>query len=297
MKKLIIYILLGFTFSINTVSAQDAKTQFFMITKQMNEFAKRFNFTDVNYIDYLKESLGIEEDNPAFSRKEMLYYLINHCESMGIKDSLLVQQFVETMLQQNYTIHKKDDNWFALVQCTYTFNSFQKNKKGNDYVFELTLQYVGNDRDGYRWKLKAVNGEFFKHDQTKAFISPAENEVGFQELFDLSNKANYMGFVDEDIDIDNISAFLYLLKADCTKLKSIDSIQYHFLQIEGYTFTVDPFISPDCHKGWSISSILPMSEKEKNDYKVKTLSLNGHLQDNYLKCNEKLNQIKNILNH
>lgn len=241
--------------------------------KVLDEFILRFNYNDTVYLNTLMNKLKIDH-NSKIDRLTFIQYQFDYCNSSLMNDSVLINKFIQTVCQNEILLDTKDENWYALLKCS--FNIKQDDKVSNRIIpLNLVLQYIGNKEKGYKWIVVSVGGSIFKLEQkSNLIINPVNNDVNFLDLHKLCNGENYMNLVENEYKYDNLSMFLFALKNKDISLKSINSIQYHFMQIDNYIFTVDYFNRNKCNEGWLISSLKEINNEEKVNYKNEILYIN-----------------------
>ena len=262
-------------------------------TKVLDEFILRFNFNDTLYsndslyFNNIWRSLKVNK-NAVITRDLLLRSLFDHCNKTFLNDTSLLLNFIQIVNSKHIFINLLDMNNYALVKCTFESNG---NKKKN-FDFDLILQYVGNDKKGYKWIVVSVDSPYFdQNEKSQWTINPANNDIDFMDLYRLCNDGGYMNLVDEKFKPDKISMFLSMLKNQSISLKTIKSVQYHFLQIDGYIFTIDYFNRNNCNEGWLISSLIRVNNNDKNIYKrnILHLDVNCPRNNDTISC-KKLNE-------
>lgn len=281
------FFLLGILFYSNAQVNRFEKTN-----KVLDEFILRFNYNDTTYLNTLLNNRYNEIDRSTF-----IHYLFDYCNPSLIKDSVLTDKFIQTVCNNGILLDTQDENWYALLKCS--FNVKQDNKvKSKTVPLDLVLQYVGSKEKGHKWIIASVGGDLFKMERkSNQIISPVSNDVNFLDLHNLCNSENYMNLVDNGYALDHLSMFLFALRNKIISLESVNSIQYHFMQIDNYIFTVDYFNRSECNQGWLISSLKEVNNEEKINYKNKILYLNEKqpLIKDCSNCEGILSKIKDIL--
>jgi hypothetical protein len=222
--------------------------------KEMSEFFDRFNFKEpVQFADNLKPS-----------RLKNIISLLNLKDMKLYKDTQTTNflKFVSNDTNKVY-LNYGDHNWFAFAHCSFLYH-------GKNILIDIVLKPDGNPTAGYGWIIADVKSELFfvpAKAKTTAFINPMNHEIGFTELSKaLNKKAGIFDYTQSPYKPDPLSAFLFMVKNGDLKFNQIDTVDFQFLQIEGWVFNVKNFNRADYNSGWLIFSIKKVSENEKGSY-------------------------------
>lgn len=254
------------------------RERFVKEVKQLDEFFKRFdNQEDIfTGVEKSPETLLRErKDMMKFQteRKKSLLSLLNFSDSTLIKKKETID-FINYADDDSNRVELgySDEDWYARVECLVKY-------KGLKQSLYLILKKEGTPEFGYKWGIAGVDIPFIDLNPVRAdtvkFISPMNHEVGFMDLFkvfhDNPNISQYTstGFVPNKLPV-----FLYLVKTGELQYLSVDAIQYHFLQINNWVFTIDYFNRASNNSGWLISMITPMNATEKMNYRKNVLKIN-----------------------
>lgn len=245
--------------------------------KQLDQFIKRFN--NKEYILTGKEKSIAEvkketEDVNMFQteRKKGVVALLNFNDtSVYNKRNVAFINYVGEE-SNHIKLSYYDSDWYALVGCAIIYKGKQQN-------ISVTLKVEGNFAMGFKWVIAGVNADFIDflkisiNDTTK-FISPMNHELGFMDLYKVfQDYQNISAYIIKDYPLDKLSIFKYLVSTKEIQYIKVNTIQYHFLQIKDWVFTVDYFNRPDYNSGWLISSISKIPDSEKTSYKADNLFL------------------------
>lgn len=233
--------------------------------KQLDEFIGLFNNDD-----NLWANKQTNYDLPT-ERRGRLAFLLNHADSTLYNTT--TEEFINYTCREsnNSMLNFTDDNWYAKLICSVKYEN-----KTQD--ISLVLKVEGNNEDGYRWIIRGVDAPFIdmplmKYDTVK-FIGPINHELDFIDLFKVfEDHENISQYANKDFEFDGLSIFFFLIKTEKLQYKKVKSIQYQFLQIKDWIFTVENFNRMWSNSGWLISSVLKISDTEKTDYKKKNLYL------------------------
>ncbi len=96
--------------------------------------------------------------------------------------------------------------------------------------------------------------------------------INLRKLFS-ADKNKIRGFLYRNFEAGKMALFIQELLEGQIDYEQIDHITYHFLQVDGWCFTVSKFLRDDPNSGWLISSLRAMNDREKLDYRVEALNL------------------------
>jgi len=157
-----------------------------------------------------------------------------------------------------------DKNWFAISHCLFTFQN-------KPCAVDIILEPEGDENVGYKWVIFDVKSTIFplpiQASKKTSFINPMDHEVGFSELSKaLTKKNSIYQYTSATYRPDYLSEFLIMVKTGVLRFNQINSVDFQFLQVSGWAFTVKNFNRSDYNSGWLISSIKKMSDAEKGTY-------------------------------
>ena len=234
--------------------------------KQIDEFIERFNNSENTLIrQYIKDNYG-KKDLP---RQEILKSLFNQKdESWSLRD---VDLFITQIVNRDYNLQFEDKDWYAKLDCSVDY-------LGEEFPMTMIMNVERNQKtNAKKWVITSVNAQFLdipeSSDKSKS-INPASHGTNFialdRALEDTSNMKNY---VSSDFNPDQLTLFMSLLSCKKVSIKQVDRIQYHFLQFEGWAFTVKNFERDDKNSGWLISKLERLDDYQKDEYKKSILNL------------------------
>ncbi|NWJ50412.1 MAG: hypothetical protein HXX14_06065 [Bacteroidetes bacterium] len=265
------YILLIFTilFGNNPLKAQnslgesklDAST-FFAQTKQLTQFFRRFNGEE--------DAKGNKLDSNNFQfrekhlRKNFLSILFdkqNHSITENLKNDF-VNEVLEEKNPKFLDFHT--GNWFAEVNAVFSYQNHPVN-----LLIYLQIEKSGL---GYKWVISNVYfdsfSELFSHpntsDKAASFLHPMSHEIDFMNLRKAFNDPKDIDYyAPNDYTPDYLTLFFVELKGGHLTYKTINSVKFHFLQVNGWYFEVNDFNRSGFNSGWLISNLLKVNEEEK----------------------------------
>jgi hypothetical protein len=232
--------------------------------KQLDQFIGRFNLSEniygSKYPSELKDSLKMHQASYSSVRKKILLSLFDFDNIKS--DTSVLKGFINEVVENSRIINFNDKNWFAVVNTTILFNGSEKNSR-------IILQIEKNAKDELKWVIRGVKADFLEisSKETNDFINPMSHETYFIDLRKVfENKNHVKQYAYDEFKQDNLSIFLYLVSQNKIHLKRINSINYHFLQIDNYIFTIDFFNRSAYNSGWLISNLISATESQKEQY-------------------------------
>ncbi len=246
----------------------DAKAQLFDVlnkpmyearVKLLDEFFARFNGkeqrkgVDVKYADRKSNILMLLDFSRFKSREDSAY--------------IAAETFADVVVHDNIMAHYTDSCWFAKVKCHGALY-----KKGVDFLLYLSVE--SRDKDMYKWVISDVEGSLFSTsrsiDHRELFLRPNDHEQSFASLVRTTEETSrYIDdFVKDGYESDALSIFLTLVRCGQLKIDYVSDIEFIYLQVPGYMFSVKHFERETMNAGWLISSI----EKCDNERKTELLS-------------------------
>lgn len=232
-------------------------------TKQVNQFIRRFNAEE----DVKGERL-YPRDKDFQSRKLRKKYLPI---LFNLSDDILTEDLKNKFIDQ---VMDKDDpifidfhggNFLAELRTVFTYKG-----KEQPVVMFLTLQ---EEKVGSKWVISEIYFQPFKDvlkqpDTTKyndsKFIHPLSHEVGFMNLFRVfNNKDSLELYTESGYEPDYLSIFLYEVKSNRMKFKTVSKLKFHFFQIDGWYFELSYFNREGYNTGWLISNLIEITENDK----------------------------------
>jgi hypothetical protein len=256
----IIFLLAGFTSHAQVIREGDDETKLYAQSKQVNQFFRRFNGEEDEKGNryYAKDKQYRNEK----LRKKYLGILFDESNT-GISGAMKVE-FAKNALEKPAFLNFHGGNWFSQVQATFSFNGKDENV--------LLFMELEKDHGGSKWVINKVYADafapYFVRDTTKVgrFLHPLSHELDFMNLRKaLVNSDSMSQFTVKRFVPDHLSVFLYELKKGNLKFKSVNQVQFHFFQIDGWYFELSNFNRPGYNTGWLISNLVKLaspSDKE-----------------------------------
>jgi len=235
---------------------------------QLDEFIDRFNFdNDTKLLKYL----AINYPNIAIERKGFLITLFDNFD-IDYQEAMIKTfiEFVCDSANPQY-LNFYNNSWYAEVSCLIEFN--QRIDTG-----KIILKNQSNDDSSSKWVITGINSvilEIPKSKDSTKILTPVSHGTGFIALNDVfKDGVNSRNYIAEDFTIDQLTYFMTLMYYHKIKLKQINKVRYHFLQIPEWAFTIDYYNRKELNSGWLISELSRMNNSEKDKYKKEVLKIN-----------------------
>lgn len=230
------------------------RDQYLAKVKMIDEFFARFNGEET------REDLG-----PEFSDREsgvLLLFDIAKFKSKNDSGFIAAKSFAHNAVSSGVKLNFEDKNWFAKIKCY--------GKLGQKKVtFNMILCVEERDTAMYRWAISDVEGDIFKNSRDKAhtelFIMPNDNEQFFMSVRKTTTES--YKFIDDYVrhsyHADALSTFLALVRCNQLKIDAVTDVEFIFLQVPDYMFTIKYFERESKNAGWLIDSCCKISKKDK----------------------------------
>jgi hypothetical protein len=245
--------------------------------KQVNELIERFNGDNKTLLkSYTNEhSLGA-----SINRSALIKTLFDtQRKDWNITE---VKSFIEFVDNKNTPIylHFSDDEWFAEVNCLISYNGVK-----DKVVLVLKVQKERND--ALKWVMVSAKAPFLAGERLKNFkgfhksanninsLNPISHATEFMNLdLALNDHENILNYIANDCNNNELLFFMEEYSKGKIKFEQVNSITYHFLQINGWTFTVKKFRRPIKNSGWLVNNLIRMSADDKKKYLASVLNIN-----------------------
>lgn len=225
--------------------------------KLVSEFMQRFNGEEKNpYID--PNATDVEKINLC-QLFDIEYFIKNRPE---VEPKAF--QFIDSVMQNNVKIHYSDAEWYAKVKCVGTF-------KGKEVTFPMYLTVEPRGKDMYKWVIADVEGKIFdltpSRTSDKIMLLPNEHESNFMRLNSItSEKDDYITLYSSKNENENenrLTVFNTLVYYGYLNVDYVTDIEYTFLQVPGYTFTIKEYERESTNSGWLIKDWCEISNPDK----------------------------------
>lgn len=231
-------------------------------SKQVNQFFKRFNGEEDE-----KGNRYYPGDKPFHStklRKKYLGILFDEGNS-GINQPLK-KEFADDVLgkPEASILDFHGGNWFAEVNTLFQLN-------GVDQTITLFME-LEKSHLGYKWVINKAHGDrldaYYARDTSKVgrFLHPMSHELDFMNLRKaFAHSDSISQFAAKDFRPDHLSVLLYEAKKGSLKFKSVESVRFHFFQINGWYFELSDFNRAGYNTGWLISNLVKLKGPTDKD--------------------------------
>ena len=231
-------------------------------TKQLTQFIRRFNAEEgPNGQKYLASH---EKYRSPSLRAQYMPYLFDKQTDNFTRQTR--NAFMEAVLDTNspayLDFHGPD--WFAELNLKVTFNGAPQ-----DLIVYMKLE---KENEGYKWAIKNVLFEPFSklfQAQTgeKEFIHPMSHEVEFMNLKKiLSNQEKLQQYAYSGYSPDYLTLFFYEMKRGNMKFDQVQSLKFHFFQVDGWYFELSNVRRRGKNAGWLVTNLLEIDPAQKSKY-------------------------------
>lgn len=259
MNRLLLTILLvcagAFSASAQTsVFTRLSRDQYLAKVKLIDEFFARFNGEEI------RSDVRTEFTDRA-SGILMLFDLAKY-NSKSDNGFVSAEVFSKFVTEKGVTLNFEDNNWYAKIKCHGKMA--QKNVS-----FDMFLQVEKRDSAMYRWVISNVDGSIFQTSKDKPhkefFIMPNDNEQFFQSIRKTTTETYKFidDYVKQGYKADALSTFLALVRNNQLKIESVTDVEFTFLQVPNYIFTIKYFERNNMNAGWLIDFCKEISDEEK----------------------------------
>ena len=241
--------------------------------KHLQEFFERFNNVKTTYItEYIKKNYpGISVD-----RESLIKGLFNKENKLWKPDQ--VYDFIQQVTDSASPVYLSfySPGWFAETQCRFNY-------LGKPITVTLVLKIEGNEREGSKWLLVSAHSTSIAQEKdtmpsenivrSKNFINPLSHITYFTGLYKaLNDRKHIYDYLDTGFLTHTSSRkFLNALLKKKLVFQYVKKITFHFLQIDGWIFTVNEFERETVNSGWLISSMRKAQYPDKLLYQQKLL--------------------------
>jgi len=253
-----------------SVSAQviedSRESRFAFKVKQVDEFIARFNHAPYALARQQRPNLTHRDNLLSLFDQQATYWVAADIES-----------FVAQVLayKEQPIIDFYDDNWYAEVECTFRC-------WGELREIKLILQNQLAPNGGSKWVIVSIIGnmegiicqDIPASTSMRHYLHPMSHAANFIELErafeDRENLYNYFDPWNQGMDF---LAFKHGIWDGSLEYLFNRRVTYHFLQFDGWVFTLDHYSRDDPNSGWLISSLAKATATDKQAYRSKKLNL------------------------
>ena len=255
-----------------TNDAGQREKHFIYEVKQIDEFFERFNDDKDSFI---RKTYARYKKNFSVTRQDLIKSLFNY--ETNSWNPVIIDSFITVVTRSSNPcfLNFYGDDWFAEVLCR-----FQQGNTETDVPVIMKLDADENSRA--RWLIEGVKKNPFPSTganniiittNNNRFIHPASHTNNFIALNKaLDDKENLSTYFDNVFfKRSNNVAFYNAVLSGQIKLLYVKQVVYHFLQVNGWVFTVESFPRASLNSGWLINSLKQIAAEEKIKYKTRLL--------------------------
>jgi len=258
----IIFLIITITNAQSLNGFSEDESTLYAMNKQVGQFVHRFNMEEDQLGKLLSKSDDRYRNNEL--RNKILPAMFD--EYNPRTSGNLKKYFITDVTNKNKPVFLNflDTDWYAEVSATFTVNG-----KKEHLILFLTLE---EENLGSKWILSNVYFKnfsvLFPHvdttEQKKHFLHPQSHELDFMNLRKALENSEYVElYASSNYQPDYMTLFFYMMKTNQIKFDKIDTVKFHFFQIENWYFELSFFNRNDMNSGWLISNLIYIKEEEK----------------------------------
>ena len=251
-------------------SNSQRELNFVFEVKQIDEFFERFN-NEQNSL--LASYIRLKYPEVQMTRSSLLESLFN-TEVNGAGSDMIREFCLQVADSTNPAyLDFYGGDWYAEAVC-----KFRLNGQLTEAVVLLKIQRDGNG--GSKWIIVSAFSRrlgitslpviFPYKPGCCKFLNPMSHATNFISLSrafrDRINLSDYLdtGF----LEYPYARSFARAVLRNQLEYLYVKSIRYHFLQIDGWIFTVSQYTRKSIHSGWLVGSLRKSTEEEKTRYRT-----------------------------
>jgi hypothetical protein len=250
------------------------KKKFTSSVDQLDEFIDRFNHKDPMF----QEAFPQRPKRPeSAERAYLIKTLLNPKSNL---DPHVTQGFIKEVSNpaKPHILDFGDQDWYASLTCKMLLD-------GKPVQGKLILRFELDTNHVTAWRIYAGSAAWLEAEAGKLpltarharkGLNPASHGNGFIAL--------HRAFMSPDRFAENLSdsaarsakMFTALVAANRLKLDRVTGIAYHFLQVDGYLFTVADIVAPEGEpSGFLINHLIKANADAKRKYRKSVLHVAG----------------------
>lgn len=233
-------------------------------TKQVNQFFRRFNCEESGKGKRFYPGDELYR-NPQMREKYLNAIFDNENSKL---DPAMKEKFIQSVNGSNSQfLDFHGGEWFAEVQTTFNY-------KGRKEPITLFLK-LEEAKVGSKWVFTHALFKPFQEvfadggpdtgNNIPAFIHPLSHELDFMELIKVfKNTGNLEQYAKAGYSPDYLTLLYYEIKRGNLSFNTVNSVKFHFFQVEGWYFELKEFQRKSANRGWLISQLveIPKGQKE-----------------------------------
>lgn len=231
-------------------------------TKQLNQFMRRFNGEEDRNGTRLYDK-DKDYRSPDL-RAQYLNYLFDN-SNITITPEAKAKFLKHVNGSEQKFLNTHNLNWFAELKTSFVY-------KGSTQEVVLFLKFEKKDL-GHHWVISGVRFKPYLDMFARPAIPggeilhPMSHEIDFMPMNKVFAKPkNIVGYTPSDFRPDFLTLFAADIYQGNLKFKGVESVRYHFFQIDNYYFQISEFIRDGFNAGWLISNLVEIPENEKEQF-------------------------------
>jgi hypothetical protein len=244
----------------SSVDDEQSLESFYAETKQVNQFIRRFN-AEENQRGVKLSTRDSLYHNPQL--REQFINLLFDRENTGMS-SLLKDAFIHDVLLPDDPkfLDFHGGEWFGEVRLRFM--------RGNNPVDITLLMRLVKENLGSKWVIDDVRynpyEDLYHRDEKSAsrFLHPLSHELDFMNLDKIFRTTEHTGdYFKQGFEPCKLSVFLFELRNGYLQFEYVESVKFHFFQIESWYFEISEFNRPGLNRGWLISNLIKLEDGQK----------------------------------
>ena len=230
--------------------------------KLVDEFFDRFN-GDESRIDL--------DVNDKDNRLKNLLLLFDGQIFKSFEDSLFIEakRLIATIIASGVRIEYADSTWVAKATC-------KAKLKGKPTTLDIYLNVEERGDDMYKWVIAKAEGEALDISSPSIsdniMLMPDDHETDFMALYRITTeKDNYItSYAGKGFVPDPTTTFFSYVFSGLLDIEHVTDLEFTFLQVPGYVFTIKNILRDSFNAGWLITSFKKVTDEEKKEF-LKTI--------------------------
>lgn len=226
--------------------------------KLVDEFFDRFNGKE------LRPDIKAGSDD---AKLRNLLVLFNAGMFKSMEDSAFVEAktFAEEIIRDSIVLHYQDTTWIAKASC-------HGKLKGNAVDFTLYLNVENRRGKMYKWVIAKAEGSIFNLmpslQKESIMLMPDDHETNFMSLHRITTeKDDYiLNYKQKYFSVDPTTVFYAYVYAGLLDIEYVKPLEFVFLQVPGYRFSIGHFERENYNAGWLINSLEKITDEEKTEF-------------------------------
>lgn len=251
-------------FAQNINGFQTDESVLYSMNKQVGQFVRRFNMEEDKFGKFLlKDDKSYHNNNMRSSIMPSMFDMANPRTSGNLKT-----YFIDDVTNPKNPVFLNflDKDWYAEVSATFIADGQEVN-----IILYLTLE---QENLGSKWIISNVYYSYFPNlfppadtlEKAKYFLHPQSHELDFMNLHKaLDDPKHIEYYASKEYNPDYLSLFFYQMKKGKLKFKQIETVKFHFFQINNWYFELSYFNRNNTNSGWLISNLMYIEDNHKQE--------------------------------